>query len=277
MTLRVALVQMTSSDQPEENAATAERMIRDAAGQGATLIATPEVTNCLSNSRADQHERLHAEGDDPTLARMRDTARDLGVTVLLGSLALKGAEDGRFHNRSLLVGPDGAILARYDKIHMFDVDVDAENTFRESNAYAPGSRAVVVRAAGTTLGLTICYDMRFPALHRALALAGAEVLTAPAAFTVPTGRAHWEVLLRARAIETGSYVIAPAQCGTHPGSGRRTWGHSLVVSPWGEVLADGGEAPGLVLADLDLAAVAKARAAIPALANAREFDAPSRP
>ena len=273
--LRVALVQMTSTDDPVANAAHVTDAIRTAAAGGATLIATPEVTNCVSNSRTHQRTVLRAQADDATLAAVCDTAAELGVTVLIGSLALLGGADDRFLNRSFVIGPNGDILAHYDKIHMFDVDVDAENTFRESSGFAPGDRAVTVDAAGTTLGLSVCYDMRFPPLYAALANAGAQIITAPAAFTVPTGRAHWEVLLRARAIETGSFVLAPAQCGTHPGSGRKTWGHSLIISPWGELLADGGDAPGLVTADLDLSAVKKARSAIPALANRRAFAPPS--
>lgn len=274
--LRVALVQMTSTDDPAVNTAYVTQAIRTAADRGASLIATPEVTNCVSDSRKHQAEVLRRQEDDPTLAAIRSLAAELGVTVLIGSLALLGGADDRFVNRSFLIGPDGGILDHYDKIHMFDVDVDAENTYRESAGFAPGDRAVTVDAAGTTLGLSICYDMRFPPLYAALAHAGARIITAPAAFTVPTGRAHWEVLLRARAIETGSFVLAPAQCGTHPGSGRKTWGHSLIVSPWGRILAEGGDTPDIITADLDLAEVESARAAIPALANGRAFTAPSR-
>lgn len=274
-TLRVALIQMTSTDDPAQNAAYTADAIRAAAADGAQFIATPEVTNCLSMSRAHQQNILHTQETDPTLALIRETAAQAGVTVLLGSLALLGGADDRFLNRSILIGPDGGIITHYDKIHMFDVDVDADTIFRESEGFAPGAQAVIADAAGTTLGLSICYDMRFPALYAALALAGARIITAPAAFTVPTGRAHWEVLLRSRAIETGSYVLAPAQCGTHPGSGRTTWGHSLIISPWGKIIAQAGDAPCTITADLDLSAVETARKAIPALANRRPFAAPS--
>ena len=266
---------MTSGDDPEVNASAVGDAIRAAAADGAELVATPEVSNCVSNSRERQQDVLRPMEEDATLATARAAAAECGVAVLLGSIGVKVAGDGRFANRSILIGPDGAIIDHYDKIHMFDVEVNAEATFRESRNYRPGDRAVVADLPGARLGLTICYDVRFPALHAALALAGAQVITCPAAFTVPTGRAHWEVLLRARAIETGSFVIAPAQSGTHPGSGRRTWGHSLIVNPWGEVLADGGDAPGIVTADLDLAEVESARRAIPALANRRSFAAPS--
>ncbi|MEO0763582.1 MAG: carbon-nitrogen hydrolase family protein, partial [Pseudomonadota bacterium] len=209
-----------------------------------------------------------------------------GLWLHLGSTPVRGpGEDGRFRNRSLLIAPDGAVAARYDKIHMFDVEIGAGESYRESLAFRPGETAVTAdmpgALSGARLGLTICYDVRFPALHRALAETGAQVITSPAAFTVPTGEAHWEVLLRARAIETGCFVLAAAQVGTHArradaqGPERRTWGHSLAVAPWGEVLADaGGEGPGIVTADLDLAEVAATRARVPALANARPFTPP---
>ena len=269
--IRTALVQLTSGDDPAANLSVTEGFIREAAAQGATLICTPEVTNCVSLSRAHQIDVLNGESDDPTLARLRDVAAELSVTLHLGSLALKTDDaDGRFANRGFLIAPDGRITARYDKIHMFDVAVDGG--YRESKGYRPGTKAVVATAAGAKVGLSICYDMRFPALARALAQSGADVLTYPSAFTVPTGRAHWEVLLRARAIETGCWVLAPAQCGTHAGSGRQTWGHSLAVSPWGEVVVDGGVEPDVQVFDMDLSAVAKARNSVPALANERGFD-----
>ena len=281
MILRVGLIQLTSSDDPAANLSATEALVREAAAGGAELILTPEVTNIVTSDPALRARLLRGEADDPTLARLREVAAELGVWLLIGSLALRTGDaegDGRFANRSLLVGPDGAVRARYDKIHMFDVDVSATETWRESAAFRPGGRAVVAPTPWGMLGLTICYDLRFPALHRALAEAGAAILTVPAAFTPPTGSAHWEVLLRARAIETGCFVLAPAQCGAHPradgGEKRRTWGHSLAVAPWGEVLADGGEAPGVSLVDLDLAQVAEARRRIPALRNARKFDGP---
>jgi deaminated glutathione amidase len=277
--MRAALVQLTSSDDPAENTAAAEALVREAAAGGAELVLTPEVSNLLSASRSHQQATLVPEAEDPMLARLGAVAAELGLWLLIGSLALRTDDpDGRLANRSLLIGPDGGIRARYDKIHMFDVDLDGGESYRESAAFRPGDRAVVAEAAGTTLGLSVCYDLRFPQLYRALAQAGALVLAVPAAFTVPTGRAHWEVLLRARAIETGCFVLAPAQCGRHParrGPERRTWGHSLAVSPWGELLADGGEAPGVTLVDLDLAEVARARARIPSLAHDRRFAPPS--
>ena len=277
--LRVALAQMSSSDDPSENAAAAEALIREGAAGGARFVLTPEVTNMVSFSRERQRRLLRDEAEDHALARLRALAAELEVWLLIGSLAVKsGDADGRFANRSFLIGPDGAIRARYDKIHMFDVDIGEGESYRESDGYRPGDSAVVAPTPWGLVGLTICYDVRFPALHRALAEAGAAILTVPAAFTVPTGRAHWEVLLRARAIETGCFVLAPAQCGENRAAEgerpRSTWGHSLAIAPWGDVLADGGETPGVVLADLDLAAVAEARRRVPALRNARAFTGP---
>ena len=281
MNLRAGLIQLTSSDDPAANLPATEALVREAAAGGAQLILTPEVTNIVTSDPALRARLLRSEADDPTLARLRAVAAELGVWLLIGSLALRTDDqggDGRFANRSLLVGPDGAVRARYDKIHMFDVDVSETETWRESAAFRPGERAVVAPTPWGGLGMTICYDLRFPALHRALAEAGAAILTVPAAFTRPTGEAHWEVLLRARAIETGCFALAPAQCGAHPrgdgGEMRRTWGHSLAVAPWGEVLADGGEAPGVTLVDLDMGAVEAARRRIPALRNARRFAGP---
>lgn len=280
--MRAALIQMTSSDDPQANCATVLEHLRAAAAAGAQIALTPEVTNCVSSSRSHQHAVLTTEAEDITLAAVRAEARALGLWVLLGSLALKTPDedtdaDGRFANRSFLIGPDGAVVARYDKIHMFDVDVSETETWRESDGFRPGDRAVVTQTPLGTLGLSICYDLRFPYLYRALAQAGAQVLTVPAAFTPETGAAHWEVLLRARAIETGAFVLAPAQTGEHAaqaGRSRRTHGHSLAVAPWGEVLADAGTAPGLTLVDLDLSQVDRARARVPALRHDRGFAAP---
>ncbi|MFN3615008.1 MAG: carbon-nitrogen hydrolase family protein [Rubrimonas sp.] len=274
--MRAGLVQLTASDDPAANLPVTEGLIRQAAAGGARLVLTPEVTNMVSSNRALQKERLRAPQDDPTLARLRAVAAELGVWLLIGSLAVKTDDpDGRFANRSYLIADDGRIVAEYDKIHMFDVDVDAANSHRESAGFRPGARAVVAETPWGGVGMTVCYDLRFPALHRALAERGARILTVPAAFTVPTGQAHWHVLLRARAIETGCFVLAPAQTGTHPAEGqgrpRMTYGHSLAVAPWGEVLADAGDRPGVTLVDLDLAAVDQARARIPALTNARAF------
>lgn len=249
-------------------------MLTRAAAASAGFVLTPEVTNCVSASRARQDEVLTTEDRDPTLAALRADAATHGIWLLIGSLALKSDDpQGRFVNRSFLIGPDGAIAARYDKIHMFDVSVSETENYHESKGYRPGDKAVIHRTDFGTLGLTICYDIRFPYLHRALAKAGAQILTVPAAFTRPTGKAHWEPLLRARAIETGAYVLAPAQTGQNS-EGRATWGHSMAISPWGEVLADAGEAPGIVYADLDMAEVARARTRIPSLTHDREVTGP---
>lgn len=253
-------------------------MLAKAAAGGADLILTPEVTNCLSGSRTRQEQVLQHQDDDITLAALRAQAADLKKWLLIGSLALKTHDaDGRFANRSFLIGPDGAINAQYDKIHMFDVDVSPTETYRESSGYRPGTQAVLGRMPDATLGLTICYDIRFPHLHRALARAGAQILTVPAAFSPVTGAAHWETLLRARAIETGCFVLAPAQCGTAPTSTdktRKTFGHSMAIAPWGEVIADAGTEPCVTFIDLDLSEVAQARGRIAALRHDREFDNP---
>ncbi|NIZ11849.1 carbon-nitrogen hydrolase family protein [Phaeobacter sp. HF9A] len=276
--MRAALLQMTSSDDPEENLATATAMISDAVAQGAGFVLTPEVTNCLSTSRQHQREVLCHEDGDPTLAGLRQVAARHGIWLSIGSLGLKTHDvDGRFANRQFLITPTGDIAARYDKIHMFDVEVTPEETYRESDGYRPGTRAVVADAGFARIGLTICYDLRFPALHRRLAQAGAEILTAPAAFSHVTGADHWHSLLRARAIETGCFVLAAAQVGTHPasrGGTRQTYGHSLVVAPWGEVLADAGTDVGVTCVDLDLDAVRNARSRVPSLTHDREFDGP---
>ncbi|AXT35697.1 carbon-nitrogen hydrolase family protein [Phaeobacter sp. LSS9] len=276
--MRAALLQMTSSDQPADNLAMVQQMIADAVAGGAGFVLTPEVTNCLSGSRSHQQSVLHHEADDPTLSALRDTASQHEIWLSLGSLALKTTDaDGRFANRQFLIDPKGEIVARYDKIHMFDVDVTPEETYRESDGYRPGHEAVVAETPFAALGMTICYDVRFPYLHRRLAKAGAQVLLAPAAFSHVTGAAHWHALLQARAIETGCYVLAAAQTGTHPaarGPSRRTYGHSLVVSPWGEILADGGTDIGITYIDLDLEKVAQARRQVPSLSHDREFDGP---
>lgn len=276
MILRAGLVQLSSSDDPAANLPITEALVRDAAARGARLVLTPEVTNIVSANRDRQRALLHPQESDPTLAALRALAGELGVWLLIGSLLVKTDDPaGRFANRSFLIDDAGAIRAAYDKIHLFDVAVSAAETHRESAAIRPGERAVVAQTPWGGLGMTVCYDLRFGALHRALAQAGAAMLSVPAAFTAPTGRAHWEVLLRARAIETGCFVLAPAQCGVHPAAPgekrRETWGRSLAVDPWGAVLADGGDAPGATLVDLDLAAVAEARARIPALTHDRAF------
>ncbi|SFR00316.1 carbon-nitrogen hydrolase family protein [Poseidonocella sedimentorum] len=276
--MRAALIQLCSSDDPVANLPVTRAFLREAAEGGARVVLTPEVTNCVSSSREHQDRVLSSEADDPTLAGLREEAAALGIWVLIGSLALKTADpDGRFANRSFLISPDGAIAARYDKIHMFDVAVTEEETYRESAGFRPGARAVTAALGAQRLGMSICYDLRFPHLYRRLAQAGAGVLAVPAAFSHVTGAAHWEPLLRARAIETGAYVLAPAQTGLHPsetGKSRRTHGHSLAVSPWGEVLTDGGTAPGICYVDLDPEAVAQARARIPSVLADAPFDGP---
>ncbi|QPM91440.1 carbon-nitrogen hydrolase family protein [Pseudooceanicola algae] len=273
--MKAALLQITSSDSPEDNLAMIRAMVVEAAQNGAGFVLTPEVSNCLSSSRSRQNAVLCLQKDDPTLAGLRETAADLGIWLLIGSLGVKtGDADGRFANRSFLISPEGEIAAWYDKIHMFDVDVSETETYRESDGYRPGSRAVVAQTPFGTLGLTVCYDVRFPYLHRMLAQAGATILTGPAAFSPVTGAAHWHTLLRARAIETGCYVLAPAQTGTHPrteGRERKTYGHSLAVAPWGEVLLDMGTAPGIGYVDLDPGAVASARSRVPTLTHDREI------
>jgi predicted amidohydrolase len=271
--MKVALIQTRTPASQAAALAHTLPLVREAAAAGAEFIATPEGSNILQKDRAKLFPALKAAEDDPFVQAMRAAARDLGVTVLVGSALVK-RPDGKCANRALLIGPDGAVTASYDKLHMFDVDLPTGETARESESYEPGDRAVTAEAGAAKLGLTICYDLRFPQLYRALALAGAEVMMIPAAFTRPTGEAHWEVLMRARAIETGSFVLAPAQGGFHE-DGRGTWGHTIAVGPWGEVLGrlDHDE-PGVLVVDLDLAAAQKARRAIPTLANARPFAGP---
>lgn len=276
--MRAGLVQLTVSDDPAANLPETLALVRAAVAGGAGFVLTPECTNALSSNRASQRALLRHEDDDPTLAALRDAAAGAGIWLLAGSLGLLTEDaDGRFANRSFLIGPDGAIAARYDKIHMFDVNVSETEVYRESSAYRPGTRAVLADTPFGRIGMTVCYDLRFPHLYRRLAKAGAEILTVPAAFNHITGAAHWETLLRARAIETGCYVLAPAQTGFHPeqdGKGRRTHGHSLAIAPWGEILSDVGTEPGVTFADLDLAEVARARDRIPSLSHDRDFTGP---
>lgn len=276
--MRVGLIQLTVSDDPAANLPSTLALVRQAVAGGAGFVLTPECTNALSSNRAHQRNVLQPEDQDQTLAALRAEAASSGIWLLIGSLGIATDDaDGRFANRSFLIAPDGGIAARYDKIHMFDVNVSETEVYRESAGYRPGDRAVLARADFATLGMTVCYDLRFPHLYRRLAQGGAQILTVPAAFNHITGAAHWEPLLRARAIETGAYVLAPAQTGFHPetaGKGRRTHGHSLVIGPWGEVIADGGTDPGVTFADLDLAEITKARARIPSLSHDREFSGP---
>jgi predicted amidohydrolase len=276
--MRAAVLQLTAHDSPAANVAPVRDAVRAAAGAGAGFVLTPECTNCLSSSRSHQRAVLVPEDADPVVSALRDEAARAGLWVLAGSVLLvEPGGDGRFVNRSILIGPDGAVAARYDKIHLFDVDVSASETYRESAAIRPGDRAVLAPTPFGLLGLTICYDVRFPHLYRALAQAGAQVICIPAAFSPVTGAAHWETLVRARAIECGAWVLAPAQTGQHPvtaGPPRSTHGHALAVAPWGEILGDAGTEPGMLLVDLDLAAVADARRRVPSLAHDRPFAPP---
>ena len=273
---RVALVQTNATGDASRNRDRVCALINEAADAGAEFVATPEVTNLIAPGREALFATICDEADDPCLAAIRALAAERGVGVLIGSLALKAqGEAERAITRSFLIGPDGGIVARYDKIHMFEADLGDQGRFREAASYRPGERAVLADAGWAALGLTICYDLRFPALYRALAKAGAQVLTVPSAFTAPTGRAHWHTLLKARAIETGCFVIAPAQWGPHHGqdetSLRESYGHSLIVDPWGAVLADAGDGEGVVHADLDLSMIDKARGRIPSLSNDRDW------
>jgi predicted amidohydrolase len=276
--MRAGLVQLTVTDDPAANLPVTLRHIDAAVAAGAGFVLTPECTNALSSNRARLRSLLHPEETDPTLAALCDAAARHGIWLLTGSLGLLTQdEDGRFANRSLLIAPSGEIHTRYDKIHMFDVNVSETEVYRESAGYRPGNRAVLAETPFAKIGLTVCYDVRFPHLYRRLAQSGAQIITVPAAFNHITGAAHWETLLRARAIETGCFILAPAQTGFHAeaeGKGRRTHGHSLAIAPWGEILADAGTEPGITLIDLDLTEVAKARARIPSLSHDRGFTGP---
>ncbi|MBX7249408.1 MAG: carbon-nitrogen hydrolase family protein [Caulobacteraceae bacterium] len=274
--LPVALVQLRTPDNQKEALAHAEPLIREAAAGGARLVLTPEGTNILERSRETRLARVVSQDDDICISGLRGLAAELGVHLLIGSAIVKSADaaDPRAANRSLLIGPNGAVIAAYDKLHVFDVDLPTGERHRESESIRPGDRAVVATTPWGGLGLTVCYDVRFAHLFRALAKAGAAMISVPAAFTVPTGQAHWELMLRARAVETGCFVMAPAQGGAHA-DGRSTWGRSLVVAPWGEVVASlPHDEPAVLHAVLDLGQVARARAAIPQLDHARDFAAP---
>lgn len=276
--MRIGLVQLTVTDDPAANLPVTVAYIREAVAGGARFVLTPELTNGLSSSRAHQRKVFRHEAEDETLATLRAEAKAAGIWLLIGSLGLLTHDaDGRFANRSFLIAPDGTMAARYDKLHMFDVNVSATEVYRESDGYRPGSKAVLADISSAKVGMTVCYDVRFPALYRRLAQAGAQIICVPAAFNHITGAAHWETLLRARAIETGCFILAPAQTGFHPetnGKGRKTYGHSLAVAPWGEVLADAGTEPCVTLVDLDLAEVDKARGRVPSLTHDRGFDGP---
>ncbi|MFT0875677.1 carbon-nitrogen hydrolase family protein [Rhodopseudomonas sp. G2_2311] len=264
-----ALVQMRSGLTPEPNLEQGIRLIREAVKAGADYVLTPEVSNMMQLNREALFAQFAEQDDDLSLKAYRELARELNIHLHIGSLALRASPE-RAVNRSFLIGPDGAILASYDKIHMFDIDLGNGESYRESANYQPGETAVISDLPWGRIGLTICYDVRFPALYRALAESGASFLAVPAAFTKPTGEAHWHVLLRARAIENGCFVFAAAQGGLHENK-RETFGHSLIIDPWGKVLAEGGIEPGFIMARIDPAEVTKARGKIPSLQHGRRF------
>ena len=270
---RIACVQVTSGIRIADTIEKTEALIRAAAKVGAQLVGLPEVVNLMQVRRKPALEEARTEASEPSLAAYKALARELGIWIHVGSLVIKLEEDTRFANRAFLIDDTGAVVARYDKIHMFDVDLEGGESYRESEGFRPGSQAVVADTPWCRYGLSVCYDLRFPHLYRALAHAGAEILSIPAAFTRTTGQAHWHTLIRVRAIENGCFAVAPAQCGDHE-DGRQTFGHALIVAPWGEVLADGGEGEGFIAADLDLSLVEKARAMVPAIHNDRDFAAP---
>ncbi|HRK18750.1 MAG TPA: carbon-nitrogen hydrolase family protein [Hyphomicrobiaceae bacterium] len=267
---RAALVQMTTSRSVEGNLRAASDLIRDAARQGAEYVQTPEVTTLMELDRAKLFVDTRPEEGNPAIAHFRALARELKIWLHIGSMGIAVAAD-KLANRAFLIDPTGRLVARYDKIHMFDVKLPGGETYRESRNYRRGEKAVVADLPWGKLGITICYDLRFPALYRALAKAGAEIIAIPSAFTVKTGTAHWQALMRARAIETGCWVLAAAQTGKHE-CGRETYGHSIVVAPWGEVVGELGVETGLLLADIDMGAVAAARAQVPSLTHDRPFD-----
>ncbi|WP_338465674.1 carbon-nitrogen hydrolase family protein [Novosphingobium sp. ZN18A2] len=267
--VRIAILQMTSGIDPHANAASIRQGASEAARDGAKMLFTPEMSLLLDRDRKRAAPNIVTEGQNAAIQGLRNVASAAGIWIALGSAPVL-REDGRWANRSLLFAPDGQIAARYDKIHMFDVDLASGESWRESNAYAPGEEVVTTPTPLGLLGLTICYDIRFPALFDELGRRRCDAIATPAAFTVPTGRAHWHLMQRARAVEASAWVIAAAQAGRH-GDGRETYGHSLVVDPWGEVVLDMGEGEGLGFAEIDLAVTAKVRAQLPSLANKREI------
>jgi predicted amidohydrolase len=274
--IRVGLVQARSPAKPAAALDHLTPLVREAAAAGARFVLTPEASNMMQRRRDARDAHLTDEATDPVVAGLAALAGELGIWLLIGSAMVRTGrdDDDRAANRSLLIDPSGQTVARYDKLHVFDVDLPGGESYRESASVRPGEAAVVADTPFGRLGLSICYDLRFPHLFRTLARAGANIITVPAAFTVPTGRAHWETLLRARAIETGAFVLAPAQGGAHE-DGRATWGHSLVIDPWGEVVArSDDDATGVLMADLDMSAVGRARAAIPSLSHDRDFQPP---
>ncbi|MGA2941638.1 MAG: carbon-nitrogen hydrolase family protein [Xanthobacteraceae bacterium] len=269
-TFKVGLVQMRSGLDPQANLTSLIAAIDEAKRGGADYVQTPEMTNILALKREDLFANIVAEEQDPTLATLRELAQKLSIYIHIGSLAIKVTPE-KAANRAFVIDRKGDIAARYDKIHMFDVDLAGGESYRESNNYRPGELAVIADLPWGRLGVTICYDLRFPALYRALAEAGASFLAIPAAFTKQTGEAHWHVLMRARAIENGCYVIAAAQGGDHE-NGRSTFGHSIVVDPWGKIVAEGGIEPGVIMAEIDPAAVVAARSKVPSLNHGRRFE-----
>ena len=266
--MRIALTQMCSGIDPKANAVALVDAIAQAADRGASMVFTPEMSGLLDRNRQRASVNLKDESQDPVLSAVCDAAARNGIWVSLGSLALKSAVDERLVNRSFVVDGNGAIRARYDKIHLFDVDLPTGESWRESAAFAPGTESVVVETPLGRLGLSVCYDLRFPALYSALSQAGANVISIPAAFTVPTGKAHWHVLMRARAIENAAWVVAAAQVGLHE-DGRTTYGHSLVVDPWGEVVLDMGDEPGIGFVELETGRCEDVRAQIPVVSHRR--------
>jgi predicted amidohydrolase len=269
LSFNAAMVQMCTGLLPQANLEQGTKLIREAAALGADYVLTPEVSNMIQANRKAMFENLALEAEDISLKAYRALAAELKIHLHIGSLALRVSPE-RAVNRSFLIGPDGAVIASYDKIHMFDIDLPGGESYRESANYQPGETAVITDLPWGRMGLTICYDLRFPALYRALAESGASFLTVPSAFTVRTGEAHWHTLLRARAIENGCFVFAAAQAGTHE-SKRQSYGHSLIVDPWGEVIAEGGVEPGVFLAKIDPAKVETARKTVPSLQHGRRF------
>ncbi|MDX3909708.1 MAG: carbon-nitrogen hydrolase family protein [Sphingobium sp.] len=270
--MRAAIFQMTSGIDPAENAQAIAGAIHRAGADGADILFTPEMAGYLDRDRTRAAERITDEAGNIVLSQVREAAAKAGIWIHLGSLACADDRaDGRWSNRSFMIDDQGAVRARYDKIHLFDVDLASGGSWRESSVYAPGERVVAVDTPWARMGLSVCYDLRFPDLYRALTNAGATVLLIPAAFTVPTGEAHWHVLLRARAIEAGAFVIACAQTGQHA-DGRVTYGHSLVIDPWGEIICDMGSDPGVQIVDLSLDKIGDVRSRVPAIANRRPIN-----
>jgi predicted amidohydrolase len=269
--MKIALFQMTAGIDPAANSRALVAAIHEAAAGGADMLFTPEMSGCLDSDRQRSAAVIVGEAEDTVLAAVRSAAREAGLWVHLGSLALSDPASGKRRNRGFLIDAQGEIRARYDKIHLFDVDLPGGESWRESNAYVGGERAALSETPWGNVGLTICYDLRFPDLYRALSNAGADIISVPAAFTVPSGQAHWHVLLRARAIESSAFVVAAAQVGEHE-DGRRTYGHSLVIDPWGTILLDAGGKPGLYWADLSLDLIAEVRSRIPSLVHRKQIE-----